>query len=152
MVLYLLINCCIKTMQEIKKITVYLIIVLLTGCTYNFPEVDGPSSGTANFSKFITIGNSITAGFANGALYDDGQANSFASIVAGQLAIVTPGNFNQPDINSPIGSIGIATGIPGIPDGTLMGRLKLVNPDDPLLHLLYPEILSTKVISAIKLP
>ena len=109
-----------------------MLIVQLASCTYDFPEVAGPTSGTADFTRIISVGNSITAGFANGALYDDGQANSFGSIVAGQLLIITPGIYNQPDINSPLGYLGIASGIPGIPDGSLMGRLRLVNPDDPL--------------------
>ena len=113
-------------MREANRILVYLSLIILSGCTYTFPKDELPNSGSADFSKVITIGNSITAGFANGALYDDGQANSFSSILAGQLAIITPTPFNQPDITSPVGYFG------SLDDGTPMGRLILVNPENPL--------------------
>ena len=44
-----------------------LFILLLAGCTYSFPEIEPPGSGEADFTKVIAVGNSLTAGFANGA-------------------------------------------------------------------------------------
>ncbi|MGI9541779.1 MAG: hypothetical protein ACR2MX_00895, partial [Cyclobacteriaceae bacterium] len=69
----------------------------------NFTPVDvgGPlSAGSADFTKFISIGNSLTAGFQAGALFDDGQANSMPLILSMQFAQVGGGDFVQPDINS----------------------------------------------------
>lgn len=119
-------------MKGIRKISVYFLIVLLASCTYDFPEVASPSPGSADFTKIITVGNSITAGYANAALYDDGQLYSFSNILAGQLAIIHPGSFNQPDITSPVGNAG------SLADGTNLGRLILVNPVNPLPAFIIP--------------
>lgn len=59
-----------------------------------------PSAGSADFSKYVSVGNSLTAGFMDGALYNLGQANSFPNLLAGRFALVGGGAFNQPDINS----------------------------------------------------
>lgn len=86
-------------------ITRSLVIIpaLLLSCTYDFPEPDPstvPSKGNADFTKFISIGNSLTAGFMDGALYTRSQNNSFPSIMATQFALVGGGEFNQPNVNS----------------------------------------------------
>jgi len=60
------------------------------------------SSGSADFSTFIAIGASFTAGYADGALYDLAQQNSFPALMAEQLGATVDGGltFTQPDINS----------------------------------------------------
>jgi hypothetical protein len=62
------------------------------------PEIHNPkpSNGTANFSRFIAVGNSLTAGYSNGGLYLEGQQNSYPSIMAQQMQSVGGGVFNQP--------------------------------------------------------
>ena len=40
------------------------------------------STGKADFSKFVSVGNSLTSGFRDGALYLDGQNESFPSMIA----------------------------------------------------------------------
>src|SRR6188768_273880 len=58
-------------------------------------------AGTANFSKFVAVGNSYVAGFQAGALFNAGQANSLPKILATQMQCVGgSATFNQPDINS----------------------------------------------------
>lgn len=95
------------------------------------PVVEQPpttgTSGTASFTKFVTIGNSFVAGMQGQALFNDGQANSMAKIVATQLA-TSGGNatFNQPDINSVNGFNPISSNL-GI--GLVLGRLVLFDPD-----------------------
>lgn len=61
--------------------------------------------GAVNFSKYVAIGNSITAGFMDGALYNSGQTNSFAAILGEhfQMQGLDGGAFHQPDINAPNG-------------------------------------------------
>lgn len=68
------------------------------------PDPSG-TPGSADFTKFIAIGNSLTAGYMDGALYDDGQASNFANILAKQFQVsgVGGGEFNQPNINSVLG-------------------------------------------------
>lgn len=68
------------------------------------PEFDNPvdeagfySNGEADFSNYVAIGNSITSGYADGALYITGQENSFPNIMAQQFARVQETNgFTQP--------------------------------------------------------
>jgi hypothetical protein len=55
-----------------------------------------PTHGSADFSKYISVGNSLTAGYADGGLYLDGQQNSYPSIIAKQMASVGGGSFIQP--------------------------------------------------------
>ncbi len=62
------------------------------------PEPITGDPGTADFSKFIAIGNSFVAGVQGGALFTDGQNNSLPAIMAKQFAVtgVGGGVFNQP--------------------------------------------------------
>ncbi len=82
-------------------------------------------------NRYIAIGNSITAGFMDAALYTDGQSNSFPNILSTQLQLVqfVEPNFNQPDINSEFGFSSIAS------DGTIFGRgfLNISNTNDPII-------------------
>ena len=67
----------------------------LAGCQ---PDIEAPkaSAGSADFSSYIAVGNSLTAGFSDGGLYREGQLNSYPSILAGQFAKAGGGNFVQP--------------------------------------------------------
>ncbi len=68
----------------------------LAGCQ---PDIAAPSAvtpGDANFTRYIAVGNSLTAGFADNGLYLDGQLNSYPSILAGQFALAGGGAFPQP--------------------------------------------------------
>ncbi|QDH80715.1 hypothetical protein FKX85_17370 [Echinicola soli] len=90
-------------MKLLNQSTYILLAGLLLGaCQYEFPEspVDEPDAGNADFSKYIAVGNSLTAGLMDGALYDRAQQNSFAVILAGQLKATGGGDFNVPDIDS----------------------------------------------------
>jgi lysophospholipase L1-like esterase len=74
-------------------------LLLLASCK---PSVDipKPTSGTADFSRYISVGNSLTAGYADGGLYLEGQLNSYPSIIAKQMAQVGGGTFTQPLFNA----------------------------------------------------
>lgn len=54
------------------------------------------SSGSASFAKYVAIGNSLTSGYRDGALYIDGQNESYPSIIAQQMARAGGGTFTQP--------------------------------------------------------
>ncbi len=81
-------------------------------------------SGDADFSNYVAIGNSLTAGFMDAALYNAGQENSLAALLAGQFTYAgAPDEFNQPDINS---ELGFNTSVGTNPqNGTVLGRYKL---------------------------
>lgn len=107
----------IMTMKN-KFLISLLTIVTVGACTYDFPEQAEPTAGEANFGKYVAIGSSYTAGFANGALYDAAQQASFPAIIAAQMKEVGGGDFNQPDINAVNGCYNPA-------NCTAAGRLKL---------------------------
>ncbi len=92
------------------------------------PTAEPPPTGTpgsADFTKYVAIGNSLTAGFMDAALYNSGQQNAFPAILAQQFQIegVGGGTFNQPDINS---QNGFNTSLNnGSQPGTIFGRLVL---------------------------
>ncbi|HEY8399903.1 MAG TPA: SGNH/GDSL hydrolase family protein, partial [Cytophagaceae bacterium] len=72
---------------------VYLLVALLVfSCKPDVEEFKG-SSGNANFTTYVALGNSLTAGYTDGALYREGQINSFPNILAKQLDLVVDGNF-----------------------------------------------------------
>jgi hypothetical protein len=81
-----------------KNFKLYLYISLVAGLAACKPSVQTPTPthGSADFSKYIAVGNSLTAGYADGGLYLDGQENSYPSIIAKQMASVGGGAFNQP--------------------------------------------------------
>ena len=82
-----------KTLKRYLYITLGLI--WLAACK---PEINTPKAthGSADFSKFIAVGNSLTAGYADGGLYLQGQLNSYPSIIAQQMLAVGGGPFSQP--------------------------------------------------------
>lgn len=87
-----------------------------------------PSKGSADFTKFVAIGNSLTSGYQAGALFNDGQQNSLGALLAKQFATVGGGTFNQPDINSQNG-FNTTTTNPPFTGGPVLGRLILFDPD-----------------------
>lgn len=54
------------------------------------------TSGEANFSKYVALGNSLTSGYRDGALYIDGQNESYPSMLAKQMMMAGGGEFKQP--------------------------------------------------------
>ena len=58
--------------------------------------VVAPTRGSADFTRYVAVGNSLTAGYADGGLYRDSQLNSYPNILAGQFATVGGGSFTQP--------------------------------------------------------
>ncbi|GAA4378689.1 SGNH/GDSL hydrolase family protein [Hymenobacter koreensis] len=62
------------------------------------PDLDAPKAdrGSADFTKYVAVGNSLTAGFMDGGLYREGQTSSYPAILAEQFRGVGGGNFVQP--------------------------------------------------------
>ena len=54
------------------------------------------TAGSANFSTYVALGNSITAGYTDAALFIDSQTNSFPNMLAGNFALVGGGDFDIP--------------------------------------------------------
>jgi hypothetical protein len=79
-----------------KKIFLILLsFAVFAACERKIDEF-APSANGLDFSKFVSVGNSMTAGYADGALYTSGQVNSIPNIMADQFKLVGGGNFIQP--------------------------------------------------------
>jgi len=86
------------------------------------PELDNPidaagfyTNGEADFSNYVALGNSLSAGYADGALYITGQENSYPNIMAQQFSLVQEtGAFMQPLMADNAG--GLLAGGTQIPD------------------------------------
>jgi len=63
------------------------------------------TAGSADFSKFVSLGNSLTAGYCDNALFIEGQANSYPAILADQFALVGGGEFKIPYTNDNTGGL-----------------------------------------------
>ncbi len=80
-----------------------LAVLFLVQCEPTLNERT-PDSGQADFSSYLAVGNSLTAGYADNALHRDGQQNSFPNILAGQMMQAGGGEFFQPLVNPGVGS------------------------------------------------
>lgn len=63
------------------------------------------TAGSADFSKYIALGNSLTAGFSDNALFIEGQKNSYPAILADQFALVGGGDFTIPFMSDNTGGL-----------------------------------------------
>jgi hypothetical protein len=83
-------------------IPVLLVALTLLSCKTDVPTSPGQgnenSNGTANFTKYVAIGSSLTAGMQNAALYESAQIYSYPNLIAQQVGIV---DFQQPIISDP---------------------------------------------------
>lgn len=79
------------------------------------------TAGEADFSKYVALGNSLTSGYRDGALYVDGQNESYPSMISMQMKLAGGGEFKQPLMPNNTGGF---TNLPGFP-GKL--TLQLVN-------------------------
>lgn len=104
----------------IKNIKMLLLVGLaFAACTTKEDEVIAPinssdglplTAGSANFSKYVAVGNSLSAGFSDGALFMEGQKTSWTAILADQFKLVGGGNFKIPFMADNVGGFLTATG------------------------------------------
>lgn len=99
-------------MNKLKYIWILAAALGFTACSDDDSSSDDVSeplpaltAGDANFSTYVSLGNSLTAGFADGALYRISQENSMPNILSGQFSLVGGGNFSQPLMNDNTGGL-----------------------------------------------
>lgn len=111
--------------MKVKYIALLAVLIVFTAC--NDPEDVVPASqmvemgepialtsGSADFTTYVALGNSLTAGLTDGALFIAGQENSFPNRLATKFAIFGGGSFSQPLTNDNIGGLLVGgTQIPG---------------------------------------
>ncbi|MDN3664758.1 G-D-S-L family lipolytic protein [Algibacter miyuki] len=99
------------------------------------------TSGSADFSNYVSLGASFTSGYTDGALFMAGQNNSFPNLLANQFALAGGGNFTQPITNDNFG--GLAAG------GTRIAEPRLVfggSTPVPLETVVGPVTVSTDIV------
>ncbi len=105
--------------MKIRIMATGIMLILLLGFwgCQDYSELDPPAldPGEINPDVYVAIGNSLTAGYQNNALYESSQRYSFPALIANQLGIV---DFEQPLISDP----GIG------------GRLKLTSLFPPIIE------------------
>ena len=66
-------------------------------------------SGNADFSSYVSMGGSITAGVTDGSLFMAGQMGSYPNIMASVMSQTdTGGEFTQPYVDDNVGGINVA--------------------------------------------
>ncbi len=100
-----------------------------------------PSAGSVDFSNYVSIGPSFTAGFTDNGLFIAAQENSFPNILAQQFANVGGGAFTQPWMNDNFG--GLAAGGTRITDPRLV--FGGAGPA-PLESIIGPVTVSTDIV------
>ena len=92
-----------------------LVVATFVACNNNDEEIavyntsDGlvPTAGTANFAKYVALGDSFAAGFSDGALFIEAQKGSYPNIMAQQFANVGGGTFTNPFMKDNIGGFSL---------------------------------------------
>ncbi|CAM2771310.1 GDSL-like Lipase/Acylhydrolase [Flavobacterium succinicans] len=61
------------------------------------------TAGSANFSKYVALGDSFAAGFSDGALFIEAQKGAYPNILAQQFALAGGGAFTTPFMADNVG-------------------------------------------------
>jgi hypothetical protein len=98
-----------KMKNNFKYLAFFAAAAVFVSCENEFEDSiengDVYTAGDADFSKYVSVGNSLTSGYADNALYIEGQQNSFPNIMAQQFELVGGGVFNQPLVNDNLGGL-----------------------------------------------
>ncbi|MBF8149759.1 G-D-S-L family lipolytic protein [Winogradskyella sp. F6397] len=99
-------------MKKFKYIFLSAVLIGFTACSdddfdYNptpepLPEL---TTGSLDFSTYVAVGASFTAGFTDNALFINAQENSFPNILSQQFASSNGGSFTQPLMSDNIGGL-----------------------------------------------
>jgi len=124
-------------MKNVLKIFIGVLAIGFASCE---PEFETPvtddgfyDSGDANLTTFVAVGNSLTAGFADSALYITGQENSYPNILAEQFALAGGGTFTQPLMSDNLGGLKL--------NGTIVAQNRFVLSVDEMGNP-FPNVLA----------
>lgn len=100
-------------MKTIKYILLSAVLIGFTSCNdeedfdMTEPEVVLPelTGGSANLSNYVSLGNSLTAGFTDNALFIAGQQNSYPNILSQKFSLIGGGSFSQPLASDNVGGL-----------------------------------------------
>jgi hypothetical protein len=101
-------------MKNYKYIGLLLLSISVVSCDVNneldpiledFAPVVAADANGLDFSKYIAVGASFTAGYSDGALFKASQESSFPNILASKFSAFGGGDFNQPLMADNIGGL-----------------------------------------------
>jgi len=128
---------------------VFLSVFFIISCD-DFSEIEAPVqkgiSGNANFARFVSIGNSITAGYQSGTIYQSAQMYSYGNLIAKQVGV----DFQIPYVSDPGlgGRMELQNLAPTIYMNPLKGSLLNANYPAPYNNLGVPGALTYDVLFA----
>lgn len=105
-------------MKNLKYLYISLGILAFTAC--NEPEdvdlepeimaeeLPALTAGSADFSNYVSLGNSLTAGFTDGALFQASQSLSMPNLLSQKFSLAGGGSFAQPLTNDNLGGLALA--------------------------------------------
>ena len=117
-------------MKNIKYILLIAFLAAFVACNdeedfstvEEVAELPELTAGSADFSNFVSLGNSNTAGITDGALFKAGQENSFPNILSQKFALTGGGSFSQPLTNDNFGGLAVGGNrIPGVDPRLVFG-------------------------------
>jgi hypothetical protein len=97
--------------NKYKFLWMLCILVGIVGCDDEEYTVITPEplpalvQGNVDFSNYVAVGASFTAGFTDGAVFIAGQEDSFPNILSQQFANIGGGSFTQPLVNDNNGGL-----------------------------------------------
>ncbi|HEX8270474.1 MAG TPA: G-D-S-L family lipolytic protein, partial [Flavobacterium sp.] len=90
----------------------WLLLVSLTFAACNNEDdgndvvVEEPiTAGSADFSRYVALGNSLTSGYSDAALFRAGQDNSYPNIMSKQFELAGGGEFTLPYMDGDLGGL-----------------------------------------------
>ena len=99
-----------------KYLLLSMALLVFTACDED--DMDSPAysdvyvevtSGSADFSNMVALGATVTAGYTDGALFYEGQRNSFPNIMSGVMSQAienqSSNTFSQPYTDDNIGGL-----------------------------------------------
>lgn len=95
--------------MKTKYSWLFLSLIILFNCenddTSSIEVLPSLTAGDADFSTYVAIGNSLTAGFTDNALFQAGQMNSYPNLLAQKFSMVGGGTFTQPLTDDNVGGL-----------------------------------------------
>jgi lysophospholipase L1-like esterase len=112
---FLFLNKDFLTMKHILKYSWLIVLGAFTSCDPEIEESNSPSvPDGVSITNYVAIGNSLTAGYADGGLYEEAQKNSYPLMIATKLKEVGGATtFNQPTITGNGSGYNALTGFNG---------------------------------------
>ncbi len=119
--------------EYVRTVTLYVIssmigaLLVFSGCMDKAPSGPTPGLGNAKVTKYVAIGNSLTAGWQSNGLYESAQLYSYPNLIAKQLSLAgaSIGTFEQPLWPDP--------GTPDPSHPTIASRLRIVSLVGPVV-------------------